>query len=265
MTEKFFLKWNDFQSNVTTAFSQFRTNTVYQDVTLVSDDHQQISAHRVVLSACSGYFNRVLTQITNSHPFLCLDGINSFDLNNVLDYIYNGELQIFQEDLDRFLQIAQKLQLEGLLSSEELNPKIEEPTFDMPDMTQIAKPATINEKHFAVEKKPNEQNTGIRRAFNGRHTQTRKTINAEDFENIQELDLHIEQQIITTEQGHECLICNRRKNSKRDIKDHIETHINGFSIDCNLCGKTMSSRHSLRVHKSTTCPKKSVKNVVEIN
>ena len=73
MSEKFNLKWNNFQSNITSAFSQLRTKTRFQDVTLVSDDQQQISAHRVVLTACSGYFNNVLSQNVHSHPFLCLE------------------------------------------------------------------------------------------------------------------------------------------------------------------------------------------------
>merc|ERR1712243_18210 len=118
MTEKFCLKWNDFQPNVTSAFSQLRNKTNFQDVTLVSDDHKQISAHRVVLISCSGYFNNILSENNHSHPLLCLDGINFKELHNVLDYIYKGEVSIYQEDLERFLQIAHKLQLQGLLSSE---------------------------------------------------------------------------------------------------------------------------------------------------
>merc|ERR1712189_20445 len=116
--------------NVTSAFSILRTKTNFQDVTLVSNGHKQISAHRVVLTACSGYFNDVLSQNTHSHPLLCLDGIDFSELSNVLDYIYNGELQIYQEDLERFLYIAKKLQLQGLLSSEDKKQeeKIEELT-----------------------------------------------------------------------------------------------------------------------------------------
>ena len=60
-----------------------------------------------------------MSQNTHSHPLLCLEGINFSELSNVIDYIYYGELQIYQEDLDRFLQIAQRLQLQGLLTSEE--------------------------------------------------------------------------------------------------------------------------------------------------
>ena len=92
MAEKFSLKWNDFQSNVISVFSQLRTKSSFQDVTIVSDDRKQVSAHRVVLSACSVYFNDILSQNTHSHPLLCLEGINFSELSNVIDYIYYGEL-----------------------------------------------------------------------------------------------------------------------------------------------------------------------------
>ena len=73
MSEKFSLKWNDIQSHVTSAFSMLRTKADFQHVTFVSDDHKQISAHRVVLTACSRFFNDILRQNTHSHPLLCLD------------------------------------------------------------------------------------------------------------------------------------------------------------------------------------------------
>ena len=45
---------------------------------------------------------------------LCLTGIGSEDLEYVLNYIYQGEVQIFQRDIDNFLEIAQRLKLQGL-------------------------------------------------------------------------------------------------------------------------------------------------------
>ena len=41
------------------------------------------------------------------------------DLNNVLDFIYEGQVQIYQHDLDRFLRIAERLKLEGLMKQHE--------------------------------------------------------------------------------------------------------------------------------------------------
>ena len=119
MSEKFSLKWNDFQSNISKTFGSVRTEEYLCDVTLVSDDSRQVSAHKLVLSACSEYFKDIFRKNQkHNHLLLCLDGITSNDLTNVLDYIYNGEVLVFQDDLDRFLEMAQKFKLDGLLGSE---------------------------------------------------------------------------------------------------------------------------------------------------
>ena len=59
MSEKFSLKWNDFARNVSTSFSRLRQETRLYDVTLVSNDHLQVSAHKLVLSSCSEYFRTI--------------------------------------------------------------------------------------------------------------------------------------------------------------------------------------------------------------
>ena len=65
MAEKFCLKWHDFQTNIGKSFSTLRNNENFQDITLVSEDHVQISAHRVILTSCSGFFKNILSQ--NKH------------------------------------------------------------------------------------------------------------------------------------------------------------------------------------------------------
>ena len=119
--EKFCLKTVDYQSNISKSFKSLRTQEHFCDVTLVGEDFRQVTAHKVVLSSCSEYFKRILLN-NNSHssPILCLGGLNEKDLNNILDYIYMGELQIYQEEIDRFLDIAQKLKLHGLVQQENL-------------------------------------------------------------------------------------------------------------------------------------------------
>ena len=119
MAKKFNLKWKGFQSNVTNTFKTLRTFEHFYDVTLVSDDQQQVSAHKVVLSSSSEYFKNILMSNKHSHPMLCLSGVNQEDLKNILDYVYNGEIQIYQDQLDQFLNIAQRFQLEGLMQGKE--------------------------------------------------------------------------------------------------------------------------------------------------
>lgn len=84
-------------------------------ITLVSDDQRQISAHKLVLSSCSGYFKTILKQNKHENLLLCLEGISCTDLQQVLDYIYLGEVQIHKEQMDRFIYVAQRLQLDGLM------------------------------------------------------------------------------------------------------------------------------------------------------
>merc|ERR1719232_1443512 len=120
--EKFCLKWNDFKNNVSQSFSKLRKESHFFDVTLISDDQKQIKAHKLVLSACSAFFRAILTENTHNHPMLYIDGVTAGQMQQVMDYIYQGEVNVFQEDLDKFLSIAQKLKLEGLLGSPEDDP-----------------------------------------------------------------------------------------------------------------------------------------------
>jgi len=64
MSEKLCLKWNDFQENVNAAFGNLREDNEFADVTLASEDGQQIEAHKVILAASSPFFqNLTLTFI----------------------------------------------------------------------------------------------------------------------------------------------------------------------------------------------------------
>ena len=111
MSEKFSLKWNDFQINAIKTFNKLRNTEDYFDVTLVSSDHKKFQAHRIVLSACSSYFDNILKSDKGSFVqlWLCLDTVN-----NILDYIYKGEVQVCVSEMDQFLAIADRFQLEGL-------------------------------------------------------------------------------------------------------------------------------------------------------
>ena len=155
MSEKFSLKWNDFQSNVSRTFSLLRSEEEFFDVSLVSDDQKMMSAHKLVLSASSPYFKHILTNNKHSYPLLCLDGVSSGELQFVMDYIYQGEVQIHQEHLDRFLEVAQRLKLEGLTGSDEqerkLNDTSEETVF-IADTGHLIETKTIKKEN--VKRKP---------------------------------------------------------------------------------------------------------------
>ena len=115
MSEKFSLKWNDYNSNWSRSLSKLRENSAFADVTLITDDKVKFSAHRILLSSCSNVFDFILKDSNQANPLLYLGGMNSTNLGFIIDYIYKGEVKLYQEQLDSFLESAEKLEIEGLL------------------------------------------------------------------------------------------------------------------------------------------------------
>ena len=127
--EKFCLKWNQFQKNVSHSFRELRDNNDFFDVTLACEDDQQIEAHKVILSACSPFFRNILKKNPHSHPLLYMKGVKMSDLVSILDFIYHGETNVHQEDLEVFLATAKEMKLKGLTEESDnksVNTKIPE-------------------------------------------------------------------------------------------------------------------------------------------
>ena len=233
MAENFCLKWKDFQINVSNTFRKLRTSDDFYDVTLVSDDQQQVSAHKVVLSSSSEYFKNILTANKHSHPMLCLTGVNAVDLKNILDFIYNGELQIYQDHLDQFLETAHRFQLEGLSQEKEetnydgTEPFDEKPFLENDNMVEIKDFGNITVK-----------------------TTKEKIISVQsvNYQDIEELDETIEEMMEKVDGTWKCTRCGKMCKRKGTIREHIETHIDGLNFPCQFCDKTFRSRHVLRDH-----------------
>jgi len=116
-SEKFCLRWNDFESNISIAFRELRDDKDFFDVTLACDD-EQLQAHKVILSACSPFFRNVLRRNPHQHPLLYLKGVKYSDLQSVLNFMYHGEVNVAQEELNSFLAVAEDLRVKGLTQNQ---------------------------------------------------------------------------------------------------------------------------------------------------
>ena len=59
----------------------------------------------------------MLRENKNSHLMIYMRGLKATDLEAIIDFIYQGEANIYQEDLEAFLVLAEVLQLKGLAQS----------------------------------------------------------------------------------------------------------------------------------------------------
>jgi len=112
-TEQFCLRWNDFHANITSAFSDIRDDDDFMDVTLVCDG-DIVRAHKLVLSACSPLFRVMLKKNSHPQPMIFLRGIRFPDMVAILNFMYHGEVNVNQEDLQMFLAAAEELRIKGL-------------------------------------------------------------------------------------------------------------------------------------------------------
>lgn len=241
MAERFSLKWNDFGTNASKAFGVLRNEDFLQDVTLVGEDNHQLAAHKLVLSACSDYFKTIFKTNKHTHPLICLEGISSSDISNILDYMYNGEVKIFQDDLDRFLAVAQRFKLEGLgeeIPNGPIQPKPRQAPLkrECTNINPMVLPK-VNELNATRQLGTTLENENIKMAMSVEKTY---------------LDDKIHQLVVKTNGGlFQCNLCGKSANQKIHIKNHIEAkHLEGIEIPCPICGKKFRSNNSFFIHKS---------------
>ena len=234
--DKFSLKWNDFQSNVSKTFADLRGQSSLFDVTLVGSDQKQVAAHRLVLSACSEFFKKIFKNIDNqSNLVLYLDSVSTDELSLILDYAYLGEVQIYQDKLDRFLEVSEKYQLDGLnvnesenfiYSTDKFNKKVEEST-----NIEIVPPAVVDSR-----KKPS--------------IVASNNFNESFIANNSEIDAKYEELVVKDNEVFRCTVCGRTNKYRCNMRRHIETHLTGLSYECDVCQKSFRSTHGLATHKT---------------
>ena len=233
MSEKFSLKWKDFQSNWTKSFSEFRKDPDFADVILISEDKMKFSAHRLLLSSCSNFFKFILKENTQVNPLLYLGGVSSKNLGFILDYIYHGEVNLFQEQLDSFLESAQKLEIEGLIGQETIDQdshyinKFTHESLEQPEPYEAQKLVKMDDKPAV------------------RTGRTITTICSDakidvTFLTPEEIDVKTKELYKKIDGVWSCLSCDYKsydKSSSSGMRRHVEIHFEGLSYLCTLCNK----------------------------
>ena len=259
MSEKLCLKWNDFQENVNSAFGNLREDKEFTDVTLACEDGQQIEAHKVILAASSPFFHNLLNKNVKKHhhPLIYMKGVKFEDLCAIVDFLYLGEANVFQESLDSFLGIAEELKLKGLTGqTEDIDNKTE---------TSSARPPVqkMNSNSYLKQENPG-LNTDSRHssgqiALAQNYNESKVTIPNFTSGDLQQLDEKVkslmefsENLIPDGKQGERRAkvykVCGKEGQSMA-IRDHIEAHhLEGVSLPCDVCGKECRSRLILRTH-----------------
>ena len=166
-----------------------------------------------------------------------MEGIGSTELAHILDYIYNGEVSLFQEDLDKFLVTAKRLKLEGLLETgDETNScfRADQPKHE------------TQEEKFTLDDHETPLDTVVSEKFQVSNFENEYFVSNDQGD----IDAKVNELFIQLEKGkYQCLKCGKTAPRKDNMVYHVETHIEGLSYPCQICGKVYRSRHSMLNHK----------------
>ena len=113
----FGLKWNDYCAALTNELEALRHDADFADVTLGCQG-KKLSAHKVLLAACSPFFRELLRSNRCQHPIIVVRETSAYDLEAILKFMYHGEVSVAEADLDSFLKSAAALEISGLTEYE---------------------------------------------------------------------------------------------------------------------------------------------------
>ena len=256
-SEKLCLKWNDFQENILSGFKDLRQGNEFTDVTLACEDGQQVGAHKIVLTSFSPLFKNLLKSNKHQHPIVYMRGVKSDELHAILDFLYCGEANVYQEHLDSFLAMADELKLKGLTGNGNEKEHDESPSVPTNDFKR--EPFYRNEPTLQKRKQPE---TELRKSFETQTERTLSLVNSTVSTDLNQLDEQIKSMIDSSEnfvtrkngkqqRAYVCKMCSKELRDMTDMTRHVEAnHLTDIAHSCDICGKISRSRNGLRLHTS---------------
>ena len=165
------------------------------------------------------------------------------DLEAILDFLYFGETNVFQDHLDSFLTVAEDLKLKGLHGRSEDSKDLQ----PVPTKRVVKEEPVFRHQPTSSFKKKLEKEQTI-----ALMEQSDTSIDLEGLDYQIESMIELSENTIKTgsiaRKARTCKVCGK-EGILTDIKRHIEAlHITGASHPCGICGNTFRSRCGLAIH-----------------
>ena len=276
--EKYNLTWDRFSDHLREALKEMMTSGEFADVTLVTDDRQQIRAHRNILSACSPLFKNILLfDSNNANPVIYLKGIQYSEMDSILQFIYLGEAKLSEERMSEFLMVSKNLEIKELSTLDKHEKSVADnldeynkfpldeysanvdlqaksaPIIPNKSAKREVSTAVVSEdvklKCKDCEKIFNSQ-PGLRYHIKSKHEGVKYACNLCDYEATSQWRLTTHIQSIHHEgvKKYACNQCEKLYTEQSKLTRHIQSVHDGVKYACNQCDKQYTEQSPLTRH-----------------
>jgi len=112
-SQQYCLKWNNHQNNMLRVFTRLFGQEQFTDV-IIAAEGKHIKCHKMVLSACSSYFEHLFVNFSEPNQIVILKDTSFADIAAIVDFMYKGEINVSQDKLSSLLKTAENLKVKGL-------------------------------------------------------------------------------------------------------------------------------------------------------
>ena len=252
--KKYIFHWHSYSDHLREALNEMMLSSEFADVTLVTDDKQQIRAHRNILSAASPVFKSILQiDSNNANPVIYLRGIQHSEMESIMQFIYLGEARFYEERMSEFLTVSKNLEIKELSTGIEMKDQVESENEN--DVADENMDTAGDEDGANVEPQAHSEPITPNNAANRILRRTEIVLGnvkfqcqdcEKTFSGRQGLWHHIK----SKHEGvkYACNQCDYQATQQGHLTAHIESLHEGVKYACNQCDKQFTQQSHVTTH-----------------
>ena len=264
---KYKLTWHSYSDHLRKTLQEMMTSNAFADVTLVTDDKQQIMAHQSILSACSSVFKNILQlDSSNTNPIIYLRGIQYSEMESIMQFIYLGEARFDEDRIGEFLMVSKNLEIKGLSTDLEKNEQTsskkesmedeydftEDDVDDDPSQTlneDVANGTTDGGKYACKQcDKQFTTQSILKSHIQSKHEGVKYACDQCAYEATHQSNLKSHIQSVHEGVKYACDQCDKQFTKQDKLKDHTQATHDGIKYACNQCDSEFKHQRSLKTH-----------------
>jgi len=236
------LAWQGFTNCTTSAFKNLQEDEHFSDITLICEQNKKLKVHKIIISACSSFFRNILVDLPPGHLYLFVDGVGYEDLAAAIKFMYNGHTLVQKDNLDEFIKVCKKLEIEGLSEPDMPTNTLEK------DATRKRKKEKDSPKKKEYKEDSSEEDIGDMLEESMKEGEMlEESVKLED--DAQVPDFKYRRELIDGERKFICEICDYTSTYKAHLKNHFNSKHLHIKYPCDQCNYSSGHTSDLAKHK----------------